>query len=151
MINDFVGDGIVAVFGAPLRDPQHALHAVSAAAAMAGALRQLNQRWSDAGLTTLEMGIGIHTGQVFVGNVGGSARVKYTVVGDPVNLTSRVEGLNKELKTSMLITDETRQVVSERVEVRDCGLMAVKGRSQPVHVFELLAVQGDGAAPRRGG
>lgn len=151
MINDFVGDGIVAIFGAPLRDPDHARHAVQSAAAMAGALHGLNERWTAAGLSTLEMGIGVHTGQVFVGNVGGHARVKYTVVGDPVNLASRVEGLNKELKTSMLITEETRRVVAERVDVRDCGRMAVKGRTQLVHVFELLAVRPDGGSPQTGG
>jgi adenylate cyclase len=151
MVNDFVGDGIVAIFGAPLRDRQHALHAVQSAGAMSRALEGLNARWTASGLTTLEMGIGIHSGQVFVGNVGGQARVKYTVVGDPVNLASRVEGLNKELKTSMLITEETRQAVADHVTVRDCGLMSVKGRTQPVHVFELQAVNADGGPSRRGG
>ncbi|HUG36578.1 MAG TPA: adenylate/guanylate cyclase domain-containing protein [Candidatus Limnocylindrales bacterium] len=147
MINDFVGDGIVAVFGAPLRDPDHAGNAVAAAIDMARALRTLNEQWTAARLPTLEMGIGVHTGQVFIGNVGGSARVKYTMVGDPVNLASRVEGLNKELKTSMLITEETRQRVTGRVDLRDCGLMTVKGRTQPVHVFELLAFRPHGGAP----
>lgn len=151
MINDFVGDGIVAIFGAPLQDPEHAWHAVLSAEAMERALDALNRRWAAAGLPTLRMGIGVHTGQVFVGNVGGAARVKYTVVGDPVNLASRVEGLNKELGTTILITEETRAMVGERVEAKDRGLMAVKGRSQPVHVHEMLAVRAASGPPPGGG
>jgi adenylate cyclase len=141
MVNDFVGDGIVAFFGAPLADPDHAKNAVLSAAAMDRALAELNARWGAAGLPELRMGIGVHTGEVFVGNIGGSARVKYTVVGDPVNLASRVEGLNKELGTTILITAETHALVADIVELKDRGRMSVKGRVQPVHVFELLAVR----------
>jgi len=141
MVNDFVGDGIVAFFGAPLADPQHALNAVRGAAEMDRSLAALNARWGAAGLPELRMGIGVHTGQVFVGNIGGTARVKYTVVGDPVNLASRVEGLNKDLGTTILITGETFAAVSEQVDVKDRGLMTVKGRVQPVHVYELLAAR----------
>ena len=141
MVNDFVGDGIVAFFGAPLADPDHAVNAVRSAAAMDRGLAELNARWGALGLPELRMGIGVHTGQVFVGNIGGAARVKYTVVGDPVNLASRVEGLNKELGTTILITEETRVLVADIVELKDRGLMTVKGRVQPVHVFELLATR----------
>jgi adenylate cyclase len=141
MVNDFVGDGIVAFFGAPLADPEHALNAVRSAAEMDRALAALNARWGAGGLVELRMGIGVHTGQVFVGNIGGAARVKYTVVGDPVNLASRVEGLNKELGTTILITEETRAAVGDLVDVKDRGLMTVKGRVQPVHVHELLATR----------
>ncbi len=141
MVNDFVGDGIIAFFGAPLADPEHALNAVRSAAEMDRALAGLNARWGASGLPELRMGIGIHTGQVFVGNIGGAARVKYTVVGDPVNLASRVEGLNKELGTTILITDETRVAAGDTVDVKDRGLMAVKGRVQPVHVYELLGTR----------
>jgi adenylate cyclase len=138
MINDFVGDAVMAVFGAPVDDPDHAWNAVQSALAMNHALDALNRRWEAAGLPRLQMGIGIHTGAVFAGNVGGRDRIKYTVIGDPVNVASRVEGLNKELGTTMLITGETLAAVGDRVRVRDCGPIAVKGRVEKVRVFEVL-------------
>jgi adenylate cyclase len=138
MINDFVGDAVMAVFGAPVDDPEHAWNAVQSAVAMDRALEALNQRWQAAGLPNLRMGIGIHTGSVFAGNVGGRERIKYTVIGDPVNVASRVEGLNKDLGTTMLITEETLAEVSDRVRVRDFGPVAVKGRVEKVRVFEVL-------------
>ena len=138
MINDFVGDAVMAVFGAPVDDPDHTWNAVQSALAMNHALDALNRRWEAAGLPRLQMGIGIHTGAVFAGNVGGRDRIKYTVIGDPVNVASRVEGLNKELGTTMLITEETLAAVGDRVRVRDCGPIAVKGRVEKVRVFEVL-------------
>ncbi|HUK63753.1 MAG TPA: adenylate/guanylate cyclase domain-containing protein, partial [Dongiaceae bacterium] len=138
MINDFVGDAVMAVFGAPVSDPDHAWHAVQSARDMVLALAALNRRWEAAGLPQLRMGIGIHTGPVFAGNVGGRDRIKYTVIGDPVNVGSRVEGLNKELGTTILLTEETLAAVGDRVRVRDCGPQAVKGRVEKVRVFEVL-------------
>ena len=146
MVNDFVGDGIVAIFGAPVPDPDHARHAVESAWAMEQALTALNARWGAARLPTLRMGIGVHTGEVFAGNVGGSARVKYTVVGDPVNLTSRVEGLNKDLGTTILITEETRSIVGNLAIVKDQGDHTVKGRVQPVRVWQLLGTSDGGGS-----
>jgi adenylate cyclase len=146
MINDFIGDAVMAIFGAPLADPDHALHAVESAAAMDRALLALNRRWEVAGLPALRMGIGIHTGEVFAGNVGGQERVKYTVIGDTVNVAARLEGLNKELGTTILITDGTRSRLGDRVEIKDCGEMMVKGRTRPLRVYELLAVHPDGGS-----
>jgi len=138
MINDFVGDAVMAVFGAPVGDPEHAWHAVQSAVAMDRALDALNRRWAAAGLPRLRMGIGIHTGSVFAGNIGGRDRIKYTVIGDPVNVASRVEGLNKDLGTTILVTEETLAAAGDRVRVRDCGPQAVKGRVEKVRVFEVL-------------
>jgi adenylate cyclase len=143
MINDFVGDAIMVVFGAPLTDPDHALHAVQGAVAMEQALSTLNQRWEAAGLPSLHMGIGIHTGEVFVGNVGGAVKLKYAVVGDPVNATARLESLNKELGTHILITEETRTPLGDQVEAKDRGEFVVKGRTRPLRVYELLVVHAD--------
>lgn len=142
MINDFVGDAVMAIFGAPLQDRDHALHATRAGIAMGEALETLNAKWKNEGLPQLRMGIDIHSGEVFAGNVGGRSRVKYTLIGDAVNVASRVEGLNKELGTTMLITEATRRLLGDRVEVRDIGPREVKGRTELVHVHELLAVDG---------
>jgi adenylate cyclase len=148
MINDFIGDGILAVFGAPLPDPDHPWRAVRAAMAMQAALVRLNREWAARGAPTLRMGIGIHTGVVFAGNVGGPARVKYTVVGDTVNATARLEALNKDLGTATLITAEVQQALGNRVETRYHGEAAVKGRAEPLRVYELLAVHPAGAGRR---
>jgi adenylate cyclase len=140
MINDFIGDAVMAIFSAPLADPDHAWHAVQSAVAMESALDTLNSRWQAAGLPALRMGIGIHTGTVFAGNVGAAARLKYTVLGDAVNVAARVEGLNKELESTILITEETRRRVGSRAQTKDRGPMSVKGRAQPVRVYEVLAL-----------
>jgi adenylate cyclase len=144
MVNDFIGDGILAVFGAPLRDDAHAWHAAQAAVGMQAALERLNRAWAARGTPTLRMGIGIHSGGVFAGNVGGEGRMKYTVVGDTVNVTARLEALNKELGTTTLITEETRQALGARVATRYLGEVPVKGRIQPLRVYELLGLRPDG-------
>src|SRR5215813_10959684 len=138
MVNDFIGDAILAVFGAPLDDPAHARHAVQSALAMIETLDTLNRRWSTEGLPPLRMGVGIHTGEVFAGNVGRAGKVKYAVVGDTVNLASRVEGLNKDLGTTMLVTESTYHAAGLDLEVKDRGLVSVKGREEPVRVYEVL-------------
>jgi len=84
------------------------------------------------------MGVGIHTGEVFAGNVGRAGKVKYAVVGDTVNLASRVEGLNKELGTTMLVTESTYHAAGLDLEVKDRGLVSVKGREEPVRIYEVL-------------
>src|SRR5215813_2167877 len=138
MVNDFIGDAILAVFGAPLDDSAHARHSVESALAMIETLATLNQRWSAEGLPPLRMGVGIHTGEVFAGNVGRAGKVKYAVVGDTVNLASRVEGLNKEVGTTMLVTESTYRAAGLDLEVKDRGPVSVKGREEPVRIYEVL-------------
>lgn len=147
MVNDFVGDAIMAFFGAPLDDPEHALHAVQSAVAMERTVRELTRRWEAAGLPILKMGIGIHTGLVFAGNVGGTGKVKYAVVGDAVNVAARLEGLNKDFGTVILLTEATRLAVGDGLEVSDRGPVSVKGRRESVHVFELLGLREAGSPP----
>lgn len=148
MINDFIGDAVMAIFGAPLDDPEHAFHAAQSAMGMERALVTLNARWAASGLPPLRMGIGVHTGEVFAGNVGGKTRFKYTLIGDPVNVASRVEGVNKELDTSILITEATYREIASRVKAEDRGEVHVKGRIESVRVYTLLDVD-DHAAPTR--
>ena len=137
MVNDFIGDAIMAVFGAPLEDPDHARHAVESALSMQRALGGLNRRWEAEGLPPLRMGLGVHTGEVFAGNVGRAGKVKYAVVGDTVNLASRVEGLNKELGTIMLVTESAYRKAAMNVRMTDRGLVQVKGRQEPVRIYEV--------------
>ena len=141
MVNDFIGDAILAVFGAPLDDPEHARHAIESALAMGETLEGLNRRWQAEGLPPLRMGLGIHTGEVFAGNVGRAGKVKYAVVGDTVNLASRVEGLNKELGTTMLVTEATYRAAGLDLTVNDRGPISVKGREEPVRVYEVIGVR----------
>jgi adenylate cyclase len=155
MVNDFVGDGIMAIFGAPVDDPDHAVHAVQGAVAMERALEDLNRRWATDGSPTLRMGIAVHTGEVFVGDVGGPKHLKYAVVGDSVNVAARLEGLNKELGTTILISGETQAAVGAGVETRDRGMIPVRGRSQGLRVYEVVVMDqvrdGVAAAVGRGG
>lgn len=145
VINDFVGDAVMAVYGAPVDNPNHGLDAIRTAFQMLARLKILNAAWEARGLPTLRMGIGIHTGSVFAGNVGAPRRMKYTVVGDAVNVAARLEGLNKDLQTTLLISGETYAAVRDWVEVKDCGEFRVKGRYQVIKVYEVLSLV-DGAA-----
>ena len=147
---ELLGDGILAVFGAPVRASDHAARALACAVAMQDRLAALNadwdaggeaRAWQARGLPTLGMRVGIHTGRVVAGNIGGAARMKYAVLGDAVNVASRVEALNKALDTTLLFTAATRDQlpadVAARAEPR--GEHVLKGRSQPVAVFTLRA------------
>ena len=150
MINEFEGDAVLAVFGAPLELENHAELAVNSALGMLDAVRDLNAVWEDdgtaarwrgAGVDGLAIRIGIHTGEVVAGNIGSEARTKYAVIGDTVNTASRVEGLNKTLQTSVLLTSTTRAAVLARSTVVpplvDMGSHVVKGRTEPVRVFTI--------------
>jgi adenylate cyclase len=146
-VDDFIGDGILAVFGAPIADPDHASQAVRAAVAMQQALQELNRDWETRGSPTLRMGIGVHTGVVFVGNVGSLERAKYTVIGDAVNATARLEGVNKELGTSILMTEKTLHAIGDLADVRPRGDVVVKGREEPLRVYEVVGLRSAGTPP----
>jgi adenylate cyclase len=148
IINDFFGDAVMAVYGAPLDNPDHAMDAVRTAFQMQAGLDALNSAWLSRGLPTFKMGIGIHTGSVFAGNVGAPRRMKYTVVGDTANVAARLEGLNKELQTTLLITGDTYAAVRDQVTVKDCGELKLKGRHQAVKVYEVLGLADSAGGPR---
>jgi adenylate cyclase len=137
-IFDFIGDAILAVFGAPREDPQHARAAVKTAIEVIAGLDELNGQWVKRGLAPLRIGIGLHTGEAVTGIVGTGERKKFDVTGDTVNTGSRVEGLNKELGTQILATRETVAQLNGTYAVRNCGEMAVKGREKPVEIFEIV-------------
>jgi adenylate cyclase len=137
-IVDFIGDAVLAVFGAPRDNPNHAWDAVRTAIEIQKALDGLNEKWQKKNIPRLQIGVGIHTGEVVAGIVGSGERKKFGVTGDTVNTGSRVEGLNKEFSTSILITRETLKKVNGKFNVRSCGEVKVKGREKPVEVFEVL-------------
>jgi adenylate cyclase len=137
-LDKFVGDMVMALFGAPLDDPRHADHAVEAALDMIAALGELNTQWKSEGRAELDIGIGINTGPMIAGNIGSEAIMSYTVIGDAVNLGSRLESLNKEYGTRIIISDATRERLSRPYRLRPLGDVVVKGKTQPVAIYELI-------------
>jgi adenylate cyclase len=136
-LDKFVGDMVMGLFGAPLDDPRHADHAVAAAREMVAELARLNERWTADGRPTVDIGIGINTGEMVVGNIGSEAIMSYTVIGDAVNLGARLESLNKEYGTHILISDATRAALTMPVETRHVADVIVKGKTRPVTVYEV--------------
>jgi adenylate cyclase len=133
-LDKFIGDAIMAFWGAPVAQADHARKAVDAALDMSAALDEMRGQLGEIG-SELEIGIGIHSGSAVVGFIGSSDRLDYTVIGDTVNLASRVEGLTKGL-ARVLVTEATRDAALDAFEWRDCGSHQVKGRSEPVRLFE---------------
>jgi len=136
-IDKFIGDAIMAFWGAPLEDPEQAVHACRAALAMQERMQSLRQEMKREGLPELFMRVGINSGEVIVGNMGSAALFNYTVLGDAVNLASRLEGANKEFGTAILISAAVRERAVSGIRARPLGRISVKGRSAEVEVFEL--------------
>jgi adenylate cyclase len=136
-LDKFVGDMVMGLFGAPMDDPAHADHAVAAAREMTLVLDRLNAAWTAAGKPPLDIGIGINSGEMIAGNIGSDTIMSYTVIGDAVNLGARLESLNKEYGTRILISEATRSRLTQPVTTRRIGDVTVKGRTQPVTVYEV--------------
>ena len=136
-LDKFVGDMVMALFSAPLDDLEHAEHAVQAAIEMIDELGKLNRKWVGEGRKALDIGIGINSGEMIAGNIGAQAVMSYTVIGDNVNLGSRLESLNKEYKTRIIISNATRTRLKGQYPMRPLGDVIVKGKSEPVAIFEL--------------
>ncbi|MGH6904460.1 MAG: CHASE2 domain-containing protein, partial [Geminicoccaceae bacterium] len=141
MLDKYTGDGLVAVFGAPLPQPDHALRACRAALAMLAELTPLQERWSRPDLPRLEIGIGINTGSMIIGNMGSKERFAYTVIGDEANLGARLEAANKEFRTHILISEATWQRVRDEIAARELDVVTFRGMARPVRVFEVLGTQ----------
>ena len=141
-ILEFVGDAIVCVFGAPLENPDAATDAVYSAVAMQRHMEKVNEWNRSEGYPSIQMGIGIHTGEAIVGSIGSETRMKYDVIGRNMNLTSRVEGFTKG--GQILVTDETLMAAGERVVLREDGTMLVhpKGVQDPIHVHDVIGIGG---------
>jgi adenylate cyclase len=143
-LDKYMGDSIMAFYGAPLAQPDHALRACRTALQMLQKLEELRARWRTEGLPELEIGIGICSGPMVVGNMGSQSRFDYTVMGDAVNLGSRLEGANKTYGTQVIVAETTRTLLAGAATTRSLDVVRVKGKRQPVPIFELLSV---GAPP----
>ena len=136
-IDKFVGDMIMALYGAPLEDPDHADHAVLTALAMTEELARLNNLWTADGRPPLDIGIGINTGDMVAGNLGSESIMSYTVIGDNVNLGSRLESLTRNFQTRVIISDATRQALKQTYDLHPLGEVTAGRKSVPVQVAEV--------------
>jgi adenylate cyclase len=138
VVLQFIGDEIEAVFGAPEPDENHPEQAVAAAMEMRAALRRLNAERREQGDSEIRHGIGIHSGPVLAGNVGSSKRKTYSMLGDTVNLASRLQALNKKLATDILISGETgKRLIRSKTRLRPMGQHTVKGKTETVDVYAV--------------
>ncbi|MBP1653710.1 MAG: adenylate cyclase [Bacteroidetes bacterium] len=141
-LDKYEGDAVMAFWGAPIPQADHPMRACKAALEMQDAAGRLNARWKERGRPLLRTRIGINTGTMVVGNLGGEGKFDYTVIGDSVNLASRLEGANKEYGTRIMVSELTYEAVRSEILGRQIDRMAVVGRSQPVVTYELLALRG---------
>jgi len=137
-IDKYMGDCIMAFWGAPLDDPQHAQHALEAAIELPRAMRALDEDFAKRGWPPLYIGVGVSTGNMRVGNMGSEFRVAYTVMGDPVNLGSRVEGLTKDYGATVICSEFTRSAGPADWSYRELDQVRVKGKEQPVSIYEPM-------------
>jgi adenylate cyclase len=141
IVDKFIGDGIMAHWGAFTPDRPNAKLAAQASLDMMTRLHEMNTEWVKLGKPPLDIGIGLNTAQVIFGNVGTGKKVDFTAIGDGVNLASRLEGANKEYKTHIIISDSTRAELGEAADVRSLGSIVVKGKTVGVEIFELLGLK----------
>jgi len=145
LLDKYIGDAIMAVFGAPLEQPDHALRSCRTALEMMAELKVLQERWAREERPYVDIGVGINTGDMVVGNMGSNMRFDYTVMGDHVNLSSRLEGINKEYGTHIILSEFTYEVVKEEMFCREIDSVRVKGKKLPVKIYELICEKKDAA------
>lgn len=150
-LDKYIGDAIMALYGAPAALPDHAVHACRTAIRMQHSLQALNQRWRerDPNWPALRVRIGINTGHPVVGNIGGEKRFDYTALGDAVNLAARLEPACKSYGVGVMIAEPTRVEAGDAIQARELDLLAVYGRREPMRVYELLGMHGDVLADSR--
>ncbi|MDP1676724.1 MAG: adenylate/guanylate cyclase domain-containing protein [Bacteroidota bacterium] len=139
-IDKYIGDAIMSFWGAPLSDSDQAYNACAAAINMQRKLLALHTKWIHFGRPVVNQRIGINSGRAVVGNMGAETRLNYTAIGDAVNLASRLEGVNKEYGTRLLMSDNTYYKVKDRVLCREMDLVVVMGKTEPVRIYELIAL-----------
>jgi adenylate cyclase len=142
-LDKYIGDAVMAEFGAPIVYPDHALRGCRAALRMAAEVERLTAKWIAEGREPFRIGLGVNTGNMVVGNLGSEQLFDYTVIGDEVNLGARLESLNKDYQTDkhIIISDGTVESAGDTIEVRELGEVKVKGKTRPVVVYELVGLK----------
>ena len=150
MVDKYIGDAIMAFWGAPVENENQTHDAAIAAMQMSARLVELNNEWKLRNIPHLGIGVGINTGEVVVGNMGSSKRFNYTIMGDEVNFASRLEGINKMYGTSSLISESTAAelVNNDSFFLRELDMVMVKGKKEPKKIFELITTLGKNSAER---
>ncbi|MGB2670278.1 MAG: adenylate/guanylate cyclase domain-containing protein, partial [Candidatus Acidiferrum sp.] len=149
-LDKYIGDAVMAFWGAPFEEPGHATKACNAALDMMRRVRELQKVWKAEGKPSLDIGIGLNTGVASVGRMGSSLRRGYTALGDTVNLSSRIEGLNKDYGTHIIVNETTYQSAKDDGFIfRELDLIRVKGKLQPVTIYQLMGRREDLAADGR--
>lgn len=138
VINKFIGDAVMAIFGEPIQDKNHAINAVKCANEMLEKVDKLQIKWLREGKPKIEIGVGINTGEAFVGNIGSETRLEYTVIGDMVNLASRIESYNKIYKTRFLISSTTYEKVRDIADVIKISEVSIRGKAKKLNIYEVL-------------
>jgi adenylate cyclase len=143
-LDKYIGDAVMAFWGAPFEEPGHATRGCNTALKMMGRVREMQKKWEAEGKPHLDIGIGLNTGVASVGNMGSALRYGYTALGDTVNLSSRLEGLNKDYGTHILVNETTYTAAKDEGFVfRELDLIRVKGKLQPVTIYELIGRAGE--------
>jgi adenylate cyclase len=143
-LDKFVGDAIMALWGAPVGQPNHAERACRCSLAMIKRLKELQAKWTAEGKYAIDIGIGINTGDMVVGNMGAEGKkMDYTVIGDNVNLGARLEGLTRKYNNHIIISEFTYEKVKNIVKVNELGSVTVKGKEKPVVIYDLVGLQGE--------
>ncbi len=137
-LDKYIGDAILAVFGAPILHEDDPKRAVFAAIEMIEKLRQFNIKRIEEGASAINIGIAVHTGELVAGNIGSEVRMEYTVIGDTVNLTSRIEKLNRKFSTKILISESTYNKVKDFIEVKEIRDIKIRGKKETIKVYNVL-------------
>jgi adenylate cyclase len=137
-LDKYIGDAVMAFWGAPLEQPDHALRAARASLKMLGVVEELNKDFEAAGLPRIAIGIGLSSGPMTIGNMGSDDHFSYTALGDRVNLGSRLEGQTKDYGVDIIVSDATYQLIKDVMMCRELGALRVKGKYEPVRIYQLI-------------
>ena len=133
-----MGDAVLAIFGEPKKSNNHALDAVKCACKMLKKVKYLQDKWLEEGKPRIEIGIGISSGEAFIGNIGSQERLEYTVIGDTVNTASRIENYNKVYRTNLLISESTYELVRDYVDAITIKNVAIRGKANRINLYEVI-------------